>query len=360
MVRRGTTGIELGEASTEEAERAGHPLQDVAEVLGTHHRVRLGVHEVVAEQLGGRLHHLAGVAVIVDGDRVAERHLDLHASVVGGGDALGDAPQFVVHLRARALRHRADRPEDRGRLGDHVARRAGGDLGDRDDRWIEHVDATRHHRLDRLHDRAGDRNRIERLVRRRRVSATAGDDDVQRVGRRHRGTAAQTHDAAARHRRDVQREGTGDRAAGVGRRVVEQPFFEHEAGAVEPFLAGLEHEEHPTGEISTAIAQQAGRAGEHRHVGVVPAGVHRPVDRALVRQPRVLRHRQRVHVAAQQHRRPRLRPFEHGHDARHLLAGAHRERQRRQGLEDPVARVRELQADLGPGMQRAAQAHRLG
>ena len=48
-------------------------------------------------------------------------------------------------------------------------------------------------------------------------------------------------------------------------------------------------------------AQHARGAGEHRGVGVVPAGVHPPGDRRGEVEPGLLGHRQRVHVAAQQH-----------------------------------------------------------
>ena len=54
-----------------------------------------------------------------------------------------------------------------------------------------------------------------------------------------------------------------------------------------------------------ASGEQLGRAGEHRRVGVVPAGVHRPVRPRGEVETGVLVQRQRVHVAAQQHGRAR-------------------------------------------------------
>ena len=57
------------------------------------------------------------------------------------------------------------------------------------------------------------------------------------------------------------------------------------------------------GSSRAARVQQAGRADEHRGVRVVTARVHAAVDLARELEPGVLGHRQRVHVAAQQHDR---------------------------------------------------------
>ena len=65
------------------------------------------------------------------------------------------------------------------------------------------------------------------------------------------------------------------------------------------------------GDLVAARRQQPGRTGEHRHVGVVPAGVHRAVAARAEVEPGVLVQRQGVHVAAQQHRRTRLAAGEH-------------------------------------------------
>ena len=92
----------------------------------------------------------------------------------------------------------------------------------------------------------------------------------------------------------------------------EQPLVEHVLGAVVALLAGLEHEGHPAGQVGAARHEQLGRAGQHRHVGVVAAGVHGAVDGALELEVRVLGHRQGVHVAAEQHGGAGLVAVEHG------------------------------------------------
>ena len=84
-------------------------------------------------------------------------------------------------------------------------------------------------------------------------------------------------------------------------------------------LAGLEHEQHSSGQVVAVRLQQAGGAGEHRHVQV-GAGVHHVVGGAGELGARVLVHWQCVHVAAQQDRRPGPPSVEHGgHPARALV-----------------------------------------
>ena len=84
---------------------------------------------------------------------------------------------------------------------------------------------------------------------------------------------------------------------------VEDALVDHQAGAVPALLARLEHEDHVAGELLAVRAQHPGGADEHRGVQVVAAGVHDAVDAAAELQAGLLLHRQRVHVAAQQHRR---------------------------------------------------------
>src|SRR3546814_1831469 len=67
---------------------------------------------------------------------------------------------------------------------------------------------------------------------------------------------------------------------GVGRGIVEQAVLDHEACAVMPFLAGLEHEHDRAGQRLLARAQGAGGADQHRAVRIVPASVHRAGHRS--------------------------------------------------------------------------------
>ena len=140
---------------------------------------------VGADQLAGQIEGDVGLRLVVDRDRVAVFEPHDHLGVVSRGNALGDAPDAVVHGAPRVLTDRANRAFDLSRLGNDVVHRAGDDLAHGDDGRIEHVDSPGDHGLQRLDDLAGDRDRIEGAVRLAGVPAAAFDGDVQRVGGGH-------------------------------------------------------------------------------------------------------------------------------------------------------------------------------
>ena len=92
-------------------------------------------------------------------------------------------------------------------------------------------------------------------------------------------------------------------------------------------------------------------------VRVVTAGVHAAIARRGEVEAGVLVQRQRVHVAAQQHRRARLAAVEQRGDAAGCLVQRDIERQTVQRLEHVLAGDRQVVADLGPLVQRAPQGH---
>jgi hypothetical protein len=149
--------------------------------------------------------------------------------------------------------------------------------------------------------------------------------------------------------------GLGSTGRAVG---VEQAFLQHVPGAVEPFLARLEHEQHVPGQLGAALGQQPGGRRQHRGVGVVAARMHRPVDVRGERQAGVLAERQGVHVAAQQHRRARPVAVEDGDHGRHGAPQVHPQRQVGQLRDDGVARAGEVQSEFRMAMQRPPQRHR--
>jgi hypothetical protein len=124
---------------------------------------------------------------------------------------------------------------------------------------------------------------------------------------------------------------------------------------VVPLLTRLEHEQHAPGDLAGASRQQARRAHQHRGVRVVAARVHRVAHLRRELEARVLGHRQRVHVAAEQHRRPRLATRQHGGDAAGGLVQRDVQRQSLDRLEHDVARDRQVVPHLGPLVQRAPQ-----
>jgi hypothetical protein len=137
--------------------------------------------------------------------------------------------------------------------------------------------------------------------------------------------------------------------------AVEQAFVQGDLRAALALLARLEQEPHPPGQRAAAVGQHAGGADQHRGVGVVAAGVHRPVDLGPVVQVGVVGHGQRVHVGPQQDRRAGPGAVEVGHDRR--LAGAQRDAQRQavERLEHPGLGQRQVEAQLRPAVQVAAE-----
>ena len=139
------------------------------------------------------------------------------------------------------------------------------------------------------------------------------------------------------------------------RAAVEQALLDHDPRAVVALLAGLEHEQHRAGERVATAGEQARRADQHRRVRVVAARVHRALHLRGERKPGLLRHRQGVHVRAQQDRRPRPRPGEARDHRRRALSGPHLEAEPREGLEDGRLRARHREADLGLAVNAAAE-----
>ena len=95
---------------------------------------------------------------------------------------------------------------------------------------------------------------------------------------------------------------------GIGfRGRIEQPILNHAPGAGVPLLAGLEHEFDGPRQLVAMAVQEMHRRDQHGRVRIMAAGVHASGDFAGELEPRFFRHRQRVHVAAQQDRPAALR-----------------------------------------------------
>ena len=161
--------------------------------------------------------------------------------------------------------------------------------------------------------------------------------------------------AAGQVRDDVHRERAADRRL---RDDVEQPLLEHVAGAVQALLPRLQHEHDLPGQQVAPLGEQPGGAEQHRHVGVVPAGVHGAGDLGGEGQAGVLVHLQGVHVGAQQVGRSRPRPAEDADDRADRRPGGHLDRQLGEGVEHRGLGLRQLQPDLGVPVQPAAQVDR--
>ena len=146
-----------------------------------------------------------------------------------------------------------------------------------------------------------------------------------------------------------------DGSAGGG----QHPLGDHVAGPVEALFAGLEHEDHVTGEVRASGAEQLGGADQAGGVQVVAAGVHHPVVPGGVVQPGALGDRQGVHVAAEQYRRAGPGAAQHRGDRGDLGAGADLQRQRGERGEHPFLGPGQVQADLRDLVQLPAERGQL-
>ena len=229
--------------------------------------------------------------------------------------------------------------QERGLVRDHVVGGAGVEAADRDHDRVEHVELPGHHRLQGDHHLARGRDRVRGPVRLGGMPAAPvhGDRDLVGGGQ-HRARPGGEHPAGELVPAHVQGVGR-DRA--LARRV-EYPFADHVPGAGVALLARLEHEDHRAGHLGLPGAEQLGRAGQHRGVQVVAAGVHRAGYGRRVRQPGFLGDGQRVHVAAQQHHRSRLAAAQHRRHRADRLPRADLERQAGQRIEHLALRLRQV------------------
>ncbi len=337
----------------EEHHGAGGFLEDVGEILGAHHRRGHLEPCVVAEGLPG---HAAGEgmgAAVADRDREARNDLEVGLAEVGGADVVHHALEPLTGDGAGFFREGSDRAFDESGLGNDVVGRARPDVRDGQHGGIEGGNAAGDHGLQRHHHLAGDGDGVDRVVRLRGVAALAPDGEFDPVGGGEQGAGSSREDARLDVWRDVECEG------GIGDRV-DQAIIKHVARAVPAFLAGLEHELHRAGETVALGAEGVGRRHEHGDVRVVSAGVHRVLDLRGEFEAGVLVHRQRVHVAAEEDGAAVGGSTQGGDEARG--GGAFRILQRQAG--ESGLRLgggqRIVQADLGFGMDGAAQADHLG
>ena len=143
-------------------------------------------------------------------------------------------------------------------------------------------------------------------------------------------------------------------------RDVEEPLVEHVLRAAVALLAGLEHEEHPTRQLRPSIDEQPRRAQQHRDVGVVAAGVHRPVDLGGEVEPSVLGQRQGVHVGAEEDRRAGLGAVDQRGDGAEPAPEDRLEPEPLELLDDDRLGDRQIGPDLRVAMDPAADRHDVG
>ncbi len=269
-------------------------------------------------------------------------------------DMLDDPPETVVQPKTGRFRERSEGAEQLSAAGDDIVRRARIDLRNREDGRIGDRDSAGDVRLERHHDFAGNGDRIQAFVRHRRMAASARDRGADRI-RRSKQRPRPSGNRAARHVwPDVECEGGVGTTA--GKHIVDKVVLDHEPCAMIALLPRLKHEDNGAGEAFAQSAKRAGGANQHRAVRVMAASVHRARVAGGEGKPGLLLHRQRVHVAAEQHRPPIVAAAAEDCDeaaGRRPLAIF--ERQPGERRFDLGRGARAIEADLRVGMNRAAK-----
>ena len=273
---------------------AGNFLQEEAEVFCAHRRFEV-VHIGSADHLGQLLARETGFGIMVDRWRVIalEAEFAAHLKRLGGrfGDLLHAALDQIKHLE----REGAHRALDFAGIGHHVGGLAGVDHRDRNNAGIDRALVAGDDGLEGLHHLAGRRDRIDAVMRHRRMGALAAQGDLELVAR-------------GKHRAAAQRELTCGHAGpvvgaedGLHRELLEQPVLDHLAGTAAAFFGRLEDQVDGAVEIAV-LGQMLGRRQQHGGVAVMAAGVHLARMDAGMGELVVLGHRQGVDVGTQAHR----------------------------------------------------------
>src|SRR5690606_23131578 len=142
--------------------------------------------------------------------------------------------------------------------------------------------------------------------------------------------------------------------------IFEHAVFDHPPRAAPPFLGRLEAEDDRAGDLIAPGIEHPRRAEQDRRVAVVPAGVHRALDRRAVFDLVLLLDRQRVHVGAQEQRLAGAAAAQDGLDAGDRDPGAHVfEADGAQPLGDDAAGARLLESQFRMAVEVAARLDQL-
>ena len=158
----------------------------------------------------------------------------------------------------------AQRPRERGAVGQHVGRRARVDAADAHHRGMSGIDAARDDGLERSNERPRADDRVRGLVRPGAVPAAADELDLEGV-RRRRERPLLRHDLA--HGEAPVHMRAEDRG-----HAVERSRLEHRLRPPAGLLGRLQHDQHVA--RGGAGRQEMRRAHDPGRVDVVAAGVH--------------------------------------------------------------------------------------
>ena len=188
-------------------------------------------------------------------------------------------------------------------------------------------------------------------MRRGRVTATAPDREVDHVARGEERTRPKVDGAACVAGTDVDREG---RRHGLDPGGLEEALAKHRSGAVIALLSGLEHEQDMPAELPAVVPEETSRPEQHGDVRVVSARMHPIRDLRGEVEAGLLAQRQAIHVGAQEQRRARPLPLDDRHHGAHGGPEHRLETKTSKRPGDRRLGLGQLEADLRPTMQVAA------
>ena len=223
--------------------------------------------------------------------------------------ALDNLMEPLLQQRPHLRLERPDRRTEHRLLRDDIARRPGMNLRHRNHRLIQGMDIARNDRLDRPHHPHHRHDRIDTFMRRRPMPALARHSDIGRIDRGHQ---------RPRPRQEMPERHVGRVMDAVNLRdakAVHHPVGNHRLAPCPILLRRLKDQRHPPGK-APRLRQILRGPQQHRHMPVMPAGVHLARHGRGIGCPGHLQDRQRVHIGPEAYRRPRPRPVDQGDNSR--------------------------------------------
>ena len=292
----------------DKAVRAGLGLEHVGKIFRAHGGLLLD--DVVGPDDTGH-HSAAKIGFIrgVNGRRVVALKLEIAAHTESCAGVLGD----FFHARFNHVQHLdregAHRALNLHHVGDDVGGLACVNHGDGHHACINRLLVAADDGLKRLHHLASHRHRVQAVVRKGSVATAAFDDDLELVAGGHHRPRAHGKFANLGARPVMHAEHR------LHREFLEQPVFDHLAGAATAFFGGLENQVNRAIKIAV-FGEVLGRCQQHGGMAIVPAGVHLARMLAGVREGVELLHRQGIHVGAQANCAGAGAAFDDANDAR--------------------------------------------
>lgn len=295
-----------------------------------------------------------GLFLMVDGCRVTALEINLDAHPHRRGDPGHNFTAALLnHILNRLVIASHRRAEPAGFRNDIVGA-AGMDLSDREHQRIGPLSVAADDGLQCTNHGDNRRDGIGGFFGMRAMSATPGHRHRQRVHRRHKRAGA-AFKPAGRHPRSIVK-----RINLCNFKALHDAFLHHHARAAAPFLGGLKDQRHAASEIAR-LGQIACGPKQHRHMPVMPTGMHLARHRGSIGQTGFFSDRQGINISAQPDGGPFALPFDDRHDAAFSDAGMHRiHPEFAQPLSDEICRLVAVKPGFGMHVQMAAPLGQIG